>query len=278
MTHAEPDDYPPSIQQKARSQFDLDGCKITRADLDRAVALARQDFPPEAIIRINTVRASGGIATRIFGESVDVLLASVRQATLPGDPDYLDNFTMTISDSVSSPPPKADRYVAIFVEPQFVRVVVEGDDPGWVRGRIGGLRDIFLSTRAKWIMSPVKWMRLVIVSCTVLTVVAISTLIIIEKISTLAFHHHRATLLLILVLCLILNIALFVASLAMKHRRRTELRLIGALKAKRDWSLYTLIATLIATLAILAVTVITALGTKLRAGSYASSGFAANRQ
>jgi hypothetical protein len=265
VTHAEADDPPPPIQQKARSQFDLDGCKITRADLDRAVALARQDFPPEAVVRINTTRTSGGIATQIFGESVDDLLASVRRATLPGNPDYLDNFTLTISDSVLSPAPRADRYVAIFVNPRFVRVVVEGNDPGWVGGRIWGLRAIFASTRAKWVMSPRKLANSVIASCISLTLVDISILIIIEKISVPVFHHYRVILLLILILCLVLNIAVFVANRYLRHGRRTELQLLGIPKTKRDWILYTFIATVIstlATLAILAVAVITAIGTK----------------
>ena len=265
MTHAEADDPPPPIQQKATSQFDLDGCKITRADLDRAVALTRQDFPPEAVVRIYTTRTSDGIATRVFGESVDDLLASVRRATLPGNPDYLDNFTLTISDSVLSPAPRADRYVAILVNPQFVRVVVEGNDPGWVGGRIGGLRAIFASTRAKWVMSTRKLANLGIATSTFLTLVAISTLIIIEKTSIPVFHHYRAIFLLILILCLVLNIAAFVATWYLRHRRRTELRLLDTPKTKRDWILYTFIATVIATLAtlaILAVAVITAIGTK----------------
>jgi hypothetical protein len=264
MTHAEAGDPPPPIQQKARSQFDLDGCKITRADLDRAVVLARQDFPPEAVVRIDTTRTSGGIATRIFGESVDDLLASVRRATLPGNPDLLDNFTLTISDSFLSSAPRADRYVAIFIKPQYVVVVVEGNDPGWVGGRIGGLRAIFAATRAKWVMPARKLANLSIASGAFLTLVAIGTLIIIERISVPVLHHYRAILLLILTLCLVLNIAVFVANRDQRRRRRTELRLLGP-KAKRDWGLYTFIATVIATLAtiaILAVAVITAIETK----------------
>jgi hypothetical protein len=264
MTHAEADDAPPPIQQKARSQFDLDGCKINRVDLDRAVALARQDFPPDASVRIDTTRTSGGIATRIFGESVDDLLASVRRATLPGNPDLLDNFTLTIADSFLSPAPRADRYVAMFVGPQFVRVVVEGNDPGWVSGRISGLRAIFDSTRVKWIMKPRKFARLGIAINVFSALVAVGTVIIIEKISDPVFRHHREIFLLILLLCALVNVALVVAIQDQKRRRRMELRLLGPAE-KRDWSFYTFIFTVIitiATIAVLAVAVISALATK----------------
>jgi hypothetical protein len=125
------------------------GCKITRSQLDRIWELAKEGFPPNSHILITTKRLGGGIPSDITGESIDETLEAVRRSTLPGDPDYLDNLRLHITTLFVEP---TTRTVLIKIEPSALEVLVEGGDPGWVRGRIGGLKDHFADTRTKWII------------------------------------------------------------------------------------------------------------------------------
>jgi hypothetical protein len=254
VSRPEPVDQPP-IWQRARSQFDLHGCKINRADLDRALALARQGFSPQVNVTIETAREYGGISSQIYGSSIDEMLSSLRQSTLPGDPDYLDNLSMTLTDPLLNP---ANRHLAIYIGPWWVRVIVEGEDPGWVRGQIGGLKDLFDHTRAKWLIPPAKRFKLFIFSLILFMLVDISAIVIGFIISDKAYHRHREIFILISLLCIVLIIGVIFADRIIRHRERTELRLLpGVPKRKIGW---TSLLTLIATFLILVFTIIMAVG------------------
>jgi hypothetical protein len=70
------------------------------------------------------------------------VLDGVRNATLPGDLTYIDNLSLFIHHRSQS--------VSIRIDTDYVYVSVEGEDPGWVRGRIGGLHDLLADTSVKW--------------------------------------------------------------------------------------------------------------------------------
>jgi hypothetical protein len=129
----------------AESNFRLHGCKIDRSRLDHIVALAREGVPDDSYFTIVTERKAGGITSKISATTIDEVLQGVRGATLAGDPNILDN----LSISISSHKP-VEKRIYIWIRPDYVSVSVTGDDPGWVRGRIGGLRDLFKETRARY--------------------------------------------------------------------------------------------------------------------------------
>lgn len=126
----------------------MSGCKIKRARLDKIWSLAMEGFSPDAIIRITTERRTGELSSEFEGDTVDAVIEAVRGATLPGDPENIDNLYLLISERGSV------RSVSIMIGGRAlgpkVEVSVTGGDPGWVRGRIGGLRDLFAETRNGW--------------------------------------------------------------------------------------------------------------------------------
>src|SRR5262245_32600671 len=146
MSSAEPGDRPP-ILQRARSRFVMYGCRISRTDLDRVLALARQNFSSPVKVSMASIREYGGISSYIYGRSIEELLDSVRHSTFPGDPGNVDNVNLNLTED-----PQA-RSTIIFIRPENVQVIVEGSEPGWVRGQIAGLKDFFSYTRAKCVVA-----------------------------------------------------------------------------------------------------------------------------
>lgn len=136
------------VRQSAKSYFGLHGCRIERDQLDRIWQLAREDFSPKAHVVVSTKRKADGIEFEIEGRSIDDLLDGVRKATFPGDPNYVDNLRLYISEGISS------RSASIYVDAvkgehdEGVRVFVEDADPGWVRGRSGGLKGLLTQTQS----------------------------------------------------------------------------------------------------------------------------------
>lgn len=140
---------PPPVRLKAESHLYLRGCRIRRAQLDRIWQLARDGFPADAHISITTKRAAGGIESEINGKSIDELLDGVARATMPGDPNVLDNIDLYISNNGIE-----GRMVYVSIKgarSEGVWVQVRDTDPGWVRGRIGGLKDLLVETQSpRW--------------------------------------------------------------------------------------------------------------------------------
>jgi hypothetical protein len=130
------------------ASFRMSGCKITRPRLERIWSLATEGFSAEASTRITTERMAGELWSEVEGNTIEGVVEAVRRATLPGDPDDVDNLKLQISER------DCVRVVSITIGGRAlgprVDVLVRGENPGWVRGRIGGLRDLFAETRTEW--------------------------------------------------------------------------------------------------------------------------------
>ena len=126
----------------------MSGCKITRPRLERIWCLASEGFSDEASTRITTERLAGELWSEVEGNTIEAVFDAVHRATLPGDPDDIDNLKLHISER------DCVRIVSITIGGRAlgprVDVSVRGDNAGWVRGRIGGLRDLFAETRTEW--------------------------------------------------------------------------------------------------------------------------------
>lgn len=126
----------------------MSGCKITRPSLDRIWCLASEGFSAGASIRISTERRAGELWSEVEGNTIDAVIQAVRNATLPGDPDDIDNLQLRISEQ------EPIRVVSVTIGGRTlgprVDVSVRGENRGWVRGRIGGLHELFAETRTEW--------------------------------------------------------------------------------------------------------------------------------
>lgn len=136
------------VRLTADAKLSVYGCKIRRDQLNRIWALAKEGFPPGADIRISTDRKHGGVSTTISGTTIDEVLDGLQRSTLPGDPNSLDNLALSISQWEN----RVSRKVDIYITPRGVDVRLRGSDPEWVRGRIGGLKDLFFETRPKGVV------------------------------------------------------------------------------------------------------------------------------
>ena len=134
--------------EEAHADFTMRACKINRAQLDRILEVAVKDIEnPD--IKLSTVRTGSGITSKITGGTVDELLKNVKQSTMSGDPERIDNLEAHIFAhgihrhefiliNIDSP----DSIVS-----NEVSVRVSGADPGWVVGRTSQLKDLFAATR-----------------------------------------------------------------------------------------------------------------------------------
>ena len=136
-------------QLDSEATFNLHGCRITRGALDRVWNLAKEGFTDDIYVMVSTKRRTSGITSEIKGSSIDDVLMGIKRATVAGDPDHLDNLRIYIS-TLGSP----DRSIWINIDSKAgathtpgVTVTVKGEDPGWVRGRAGGLKDLLEETR-----------------------------------------------------------------------------------------------------------------------------------
>ena len=125
----------------------MQGCVITRDHLERIWELAREGFPADSTIIVETDRSAYGISSTISSGTISATIAGVRQANLAGDPNYIDNISLRVSAPI--PESVQSRSVSIRIDQDYTRVSVKGEDAGWVRGRIGGLRDMLASKRTK---------------------------------------------------------------------------------------------------------------------------------
>lgn len=138
---------PPWSRLITDANFHVSGCKIMRPQLDKIWNLATEGFSSDAFIRISTERRTGELSSEFEGTTIDAVVEAVRCATLPGDPNNIDNLQMVISERGSP------RSVSIMIGGTVgskVEVSVTGDSPGWVRGRVGGLRELFAEARNGW--------------------------------------------------------------------------------------------------------------------------------
>jgi hypothetical protein len=140
---------PRPVNTTSDAHFFMDGCTIKRSQLDRIWKLACEGFEHDADVVIETERNTGVVSSKISSSSIDDTIEGVRQATLPGDPNYIDNLRLYVSDRYEDTPRR--RTVSVYITRKRVHVSVSGADPGWVRGRIEGLKDLFAETRSKWV-------------------------------------------------------------------------------------------------------------------------------
>ena len=143
------------------------GCRIDRDHIDRILRLASQDFSSTANRYVMSTREYGGIYSSIYGRTIEELLNSVKESTLPGDPDYVDNLTFRLIENPQT------RFTQIMIRPEQVQVIVDGTDPEWVRGRIGSLKALFSYTRLKWPIPPRTLDNITVFSLLILAVVSV---------------------------------------------------------------------------------------------------------
>ena len=139
---------PLSARLTSQASFRMAGCVITRDHLERIWELAREGFPEDSEITVETDRDTSGISSKISSATIAATIAGVRQANLAGDPDYIDNIGLQVSAPI--PGSEQSRSVSISIDQEYARVWVRGEDPGWVRGRIGGLKDLLAINRTRF--------------------------------------------------------------------------------------------------------------------------------
>jgi hypothetical protein len=175
---------PPS-SEVANTSFSMRGCKVGRGQLDRIWTLATKDFAADAYIDIKTERKGSGITSNISGKTIDDLFLNVKRSMMAGDPDRIDNIMMTIWEVGPG-----GKHITIFINKpgiEGVLVTVDGNDPGWVVGRATGLKDLFSSTRARFVL-PFGGSRVYIATIGVL----IAVLLMIPVSRTSGFAHNEA--------------------------------------------------------------------------------------
>ncbi|QKZ18808.1 hypothetical protein [Streptomyces chartreusis] len=111
-------------------------CRLGRRQLDGLFATASAGFSTDAV-EISTERHN-----RIFrAPALDHLVAAVRSAPLPGDPDQWSNLTFTAQEA------SGKCAVSVQLMPEHVEVTVTGLDPTWVYGADAQIR-LFLEDEA----------------------------------------------------------------------------------------------------------------------------------
>lgn len=213
----------------AESRFSMRGCKITRPHLGRIWQLATEGFSSDANISITTSRKAGVIESQIEGESIDGMLDGVRRATIAGDPNYIDNIDLYIRARLGRT--VFIRIAAKSLTGKGVNVTVKGEDPEWVRGRIGGLKDLFADAQSRPVL-PWGTTRLTLLNLGFFAASGINLL--------LAPVTKRATLSVSLLLFFAIYVTLggsaYVLGTKFDRRARTELILFPEPeKRRRDW-------------------------------------------
>lgn len=217
----------------AKSYFTLKGCRVTRDQLDRIWRLAGKGFSSDAYVTVKTKRKSSGVESEITGNSIDHLLNGVRQATLPGDPKILENIDLYISDSTLG---GSARSVAVRISTKGlspgVRTHVSGPDPGWVRGRIGELKDLLKETQAPFLTGR-GHIRLLLLTASMALAGLVNFLL------NVSVMHHQSLavgLFVLIGLWATLGGGGFYVGLRMDRRFRTQLLLFSDnSKPKVDW-------------------------------------------
>lgn len=129
---------------QSESSFELHGCNISRAKLDRLWDLAGEGFPANVYVSIESI-LRGKVESKIECKSIDGLLLAVRKHAIVGNPDHIDNLRLYISEK--------NRTVSIRILAggdscdEGVRVSVSGDEE-WVRGRSSVLRELLEDTQS----------------------------------------------------------------------------------------------------------------------------------
>lgn len=150
------DDHVKSTHLRSDANFREYGCRIDRDLLDRVIIVAKKNFTPDASVEISTERKSNGISSKISTKTFDELLQGLRESTAAGDPNWIDNLSVWVSEFIATDDER--RRVSISIDPDSVWVSVSGPDAGWVRGRIGELHDLFEYSKVRWVISlPIRY-------------------------------------------------------------------------------------------------------------------------
>ena len=220
----------------------MSGCKITRPHLDKLWCLATEGFTSGALRRVATQRRAGELSSEFEASTIDLLIEAVRSATLPGDPETIDNLQLVISERGSV------RRVSIVIDGHAlgskVEVSVVDENPGWVRGRIGGLRELFAETRNGWFVGQGR-IRFVTAVVGFLAALPVNVMVA----SLLPFVHTIPARIVLFVGGLaILTSICYVFGHWMDLRSRTELRLHEPPKAKIDMGVWAIVVGIIGVL------------------------------
>jgi large-conductance mechanosensitive channel len=241
-------DEPTRARQRSNASFREYGCRIDRSVLDRIIALAKKDFSPKAHLNISTKRQSGGITSEISADSVEKLLDGLHESTAAGDPNWIDNLDIYVSDAGESfMRGREPRTVSISIDPDRVSARVAGEDAGWVRGRIGELNDIVKYSKVRWIISPV--LHSSIAGAALALYVVAAAVLLGSQIT-----HFKAIYAVLNFVLLALSVAFLLVSRKLTQRRRTQITILPTSPpARKDWMtismLVVAILTLIATIA-----------------------------
>jgi hypothetical protein len=134
--------HPTSI--KSESRFILHGCNISESKLDRLWSKAKEGVPEDACVSVTNTQ-KGRVETHVEANSIDSLLASLREDTFAENPNHMDNLQLRVST--------ANRSVSVRIlagrriSNEGVHVSVSGDEE-WVRGRSSVLRELLEGTQS----------------------------------------------------------------------------------------------------------------------------------
>jgi hypothetical protein len=107
--------------------------------------LAREGFSTSAYVSITSTR-KGKVESEVNSKSIDGLLAAVRKRAITGNPDYINNLRLYISEKNRT----VDIHIILAgggILDEGVSVSVTGDEE-WVQGRSSVLREFLEDTRS----------------------------------------------------------------------------------------------------------------------------------
>jgi hypothetical protein len=115
--------------------------------------LSEEGFPEDSPRSFSTTRRFGAVESEIEAESLDALLLGVRESTVAGDPDQIDDLELSVRDRYREDSQERNVRVRIDCAREHfndgsVRVTVSGKDAGWVRGRAEGIHDLLAEVQA----------------------------------------------------------------------------------------------------------------------------------
>lgn len=139
-----------SPSESAKTSFYVRGCKINRAQLDKLVELAAKDLGSKNL-KLTTTRKSNDVTFTSTGTSVDELLQSLEKSIPLEGAARIYNLVIHVAGSQNS----CDEIYIKINDPESSRknvaVSIAGRDSEWVIGRRGLLRELFSSTRSKFV-------------------------------------------------------------------------------------------------------------------------------
>lgn len=237
------DDGAKSARQHSDARFFEYGCRIDRDLLDKIIVVAKKDFAADAIFEISTQRNSGVISSKITAESISELIDGLHKSTAAGDPNWIDNLSIWVHGGFGKDPQKQE--VSITIKPAYVAVSVSGSDAGWVRGRVGELRDLVAYSKARWVFS-LPTHRAIIGASFFLYLVLAGIFI------ALQFATHKPIYTIAVLILLALYVAAAYANWKLSRRRNNQITILATPPPDRKdrvaiWMLIATVLTLIAT-------------------------------